>query len=190
METISDFEELLELLVERGGSDLHLPPFDTETDNLALGKPCTWIYAPELSVPGLLAGIEAGHVFVSEDIAGPRLFLNADADGDRRYEARMGDEVRVPAGTDVRLRCRVEGAAGCQLRVRSTAGDGAVAVEGDDFTYNWTARAESDTFFRAEVVDESDPSHPTTRALSNPIYLAVEWNVSVHGATMRSRSSS
>jgi len=155
-----------------GGSDLHLPPFDGEKDNLALGKPCTWIYAPELSVPGLLAGIKAGHVFVSEDVAGPRLFLSAD--GDRHYEARMGDEVRVPAGVAVHLRCRVEGAAGCRLRVRSTAGDGAVAVEGDDFTYNWTARAKGDAFFRTEAVDESDPSHPTVRALSNPIYLAVE----------------
>jgi len=50
-------------------------------------------------------------------VTGPRLFLTADGDG--RYEAMMGDEVQVPIGVMVRLRYRVEGAEGCQLRICS-----------------------------------------------------------------------
>jgi len=41
---------------------------------------------------------KAGHVFISKGPSGPRVFLAADADGDGRYEAMAGDEVRVPAG--------------------------------------------------------------------------------------------
>jgi predicted metal-dependent phosphoesterase TrpH len=157
-----------------GGSDHHYPSSDTKNANLAVGKPCTWVYALELSVRGVLAGIKAGHVFISEDVSGPRLSLVADADGDGRHEAMMGDKVRVSAGTTVRFRCRVESAAGCQLRMRALEQDYVVAIEGDDFTYDWMVSIESNTFFRAEVMDEPEPSHPVIRALSNPIYLLVD----------------
>lgn len=158
-----------------GGSDIHQPPFDGQVGNLAVGKPCTWVYAEELSAAGVLAGIKAGHVFISEDAPGPRLFLAADADGDGRYEAMMGDEVRLPVGTNLHLRCRVEGAAGCQLRIRSTEGDRIVAIKEDDFTDEWLAQIEADTFFRAEVTDQPEPPYIVMRALSNPIYVAVNW---------------
>jgi len=161
-----------------GGSDQHQPPSDGEAGPLAVGKPCTWVYAEELSVAGLLAGIKAGHVFISEDVPGPRLFLTADADGDGHYETMMGDEARVPAGTSVRFRCQTEGAAGCQLRIRSMEGDRVVAVEieieEDDFTYEWMAQVKGNTFFRVEVMDEPEPSQPVMRALSNPIYELVQ----------------
>ena len=160
-----------------GGSDVHQPPFEGEIGPLAVGKPCTWVYAEELSVTGLLAGIKAGHVFISEDVSGPRLFLTADADGDGRYEAMMGDEVRVAAGTSARLRCRAEGAAGYQLRIRSREGDRVmtVEIEEDDFTSEWVAQVKGNTFFRAELVDEPEPPHVMMRALSNPIYVLVDW---------------
>jgi predicted metal-dependent phosphoesterase TrpH len=154
-----------------GGSDTHQPPFDGQVGNLAVGKPCTWVYATELSVAGVLAGIKAGHVFISEDTPGPRLCLTADADGDGCYEAMMGHQVRVPVGASVYLRCRVEDAAGCQLRIRSMKEDRNVAIEEDAFTYEWVAQVKKDTFFRAEVVDQPEPPHEVMRALSNPIYV-------------------
>jgi len=159
-------------LVGVGGSDTHQSPFEGKVGHLAVGKPCTWVYATELSVVGVLAGVKAGHVFISEDAPGPRLFLTADADGDGRYEVMMGDRVRLPAGAGLRLRCRVEGAAGCQLCLRSTQGDRVVTVEDDPFTCEWTVRVEGDTFFRAEVSHQPEPPHAVMRALSNPIYIS------------------
>ena len=160
-----------------GGSDMHQPPFDGEVGDLAVGEPCTWVYAEKLSVAGVLAGLKAGHVFISEDTRGPRLFLAADTDGDGRYGAMMGDEVRLPAGATVRLRCRVEGALGCQLRIRSMEGDKVVAIGEDDFTCEWLARVKDSTFFRAEVIDQPEPPHVVVRALSNPIYALVNRSV-------------
>jgi hypothetical protein len=160
-----------------GGSDIHQPPFDGQVGYLAVGEPCTWVHADELSETGVLAGVKAGHVFISGDPSGPRLFLTADVDGDGRYEAMMGDEVRAPAGASVRLRCRVEGAAGCQLRVCSTEGDGVAAIEevtADDFTYEWAAKVEGEAFFRAEVMHWPEPPHVVMRALTNPIYVSVD----------------
>jgi predicted metal-dependent phosphoesterase TrpH len=160
-------------LVAVGGSDQHQAPFDGQVGNLAVGKPCTWVYAEELSVAGVLAGIEAGHVFISEDSPGPRLFLTADADGDGRYEATMGDAVQAPAGAAIRLRCRVEGAAGCELRIRAMEGDRVVPIGEADFTDEWTVRIAGDTFFRAEVMHRPEPPRVTMRALSNPIYVRI-----------------
>lgn len=158
-----------------GGSDQHHAPDGELLGNLAVGKPCTWVYAEELSVRGLLAGIKAGHVFISEDVPGPRLFLVADADGDGRYEAMMGDAVRVLDGAMVHLRCRVEGGAGYRLRICSMGGDAIVPIGEDNFVYEWSAQIEGDIFFRAEVVDQPEPPHRVMRALSNPIYVLVDW---------------
>lgn len=157
-----------------GGSDMHQTPFEGQVGNLAVGKPCTWVYAEKLSAAGVLAGIKVGRVFISEDPPGPRLFLTANADGDGRGEAMMGDEVRVTAGATVRLRCRVKGAAGCRLRVRSMEGDRVMAIDENDFAAEWQARIKGDTFFRAEVLAEAEPSRWVMRALSNPIYVVVD----------------
>jgi predicted metal-dependent phosphoesterase TrpH len=156
-----------------GGSDQHQSSFDGQVGDLAVGKPCTWVYAEELSVTGVLAGLKAGRVFIAEDAPGPRLLLTADADGDGCYEATIGAVVQAPAGATIRLRCQVEGAAGCQLRIRSMAGDKTVAIQEADFTAEWTARIESDTFFRAEVMAQPESPHVVMRALSNPIYVVV-----------------
>ena len=156
-----------------GGSDQHYAPEGERVGSLAVGRPCTWVYAQELSVAGVLAGIKAGHVFISEDVSGPRLSLTADADGDGHYEAMVGDKVQVPAGAVVCLRCQVEGAAGCQLRIRSMEGDRVVTIGGDDFADEWTARIESNTFFRVEVMHQPEPPHIVMRALSNPVYVLV-----------------
>ena len=48
-----------------------------------------------------------------------------------------------------------------------------MAIEGDDSTYEWAAQIKGNTFFRAEVRDEPEPSRDVVRALSNPIYVLV-----------------
>ena len=82
-----------------GGSDTHRPQEKTT------GEPTTVVYAQELSVPAILAGIKAGHVFI--DLAGTRdrgMEMTAAAAG---TTVKMGDTMKAPAGTSVHIALRV-----------------------------------------------------------------------------------
>jgi hypothetical protein len=156
-------------VVAVGGSDKHVKPFTGEISPYDLGTPTTWVYAEELSTAGILAGIRAGHVFISADPQGPELYLTADADGDELYEAMMGDEVIVAAGQPVILLAQVVGGKGLVLRIVSDEGVESVPVESDDFAHCWQAGPKGDTFYRLELVEPT--SALVRRALSNPIYV-------------------
>jgi predicted metal-dependent phosphoesterase TrpH len=149
-----------------GGSDYHQEPYTGELGVITLGTPCNWVYAEDLSVAGILSGVRAGHVFISENPMGPRVFLEA-FDGDQR--AIVGDEMVLPQGSSIDLRCNVEGAKGSELCIRSLEGETCVTVEGDEYTFHSSLLISHDTFIRAEILDQADP--PTLRALTNPIYL-------------------
>jgi hypothetical protein len=100
-----------------GGSDNH---WRSTTAAQGAGQPTTWVYADGRTPEAILAGIRAGHTFISYQppaYAGPRVYLQGDADRDGRYESMVGDT--VPAGTP--LRVRVAGAPGAYL---SVVGDG------------------------------------------------------------------
>jgi hypothetical protein len=157
-----------------GGSDVHQTPLGSEERYPVVGQPSTWVYAEELSVAALLAGIKAGHVFISEDPSGPKLFLTAETEDSQQQKVRMGDELRVPLGTNVHLCCVVEGGRGCELRIRSAESDAKVLIEGDPYRHEWRARIEADTFYRAEVHAEPVSHQAGVRALSNPIYVRVD----------------
>ena len=60
------------------------------------GAPTTWVFSAEPTGEAILDAIRAGRVSISYSPAAPRLELLADADGDGRFEAMMGD--RIPAG--------------------------------------------------------------------------------------------
>ena len=63
----------------------------------------------------MLDGLRAGRTFVSHqppNFLGPRIYLEADGDGNGSYEAMVGDT--VPVGS--RLRVRVTGGLGLLLR--------------------------------------------------------------------------
>ena len=157
-----------------GGSDLHQALPGEEIEGLSLGRPCTWVYAEALSEQAILAGIRAGHVFISASPNGPRLRLSADVVDVGRYEVGMGDCVAVPLGTELRLRCEAEGAAGCRLRVRSMDGDLDLEVQGDSFHHEWSSPIQDDTHFRAELWRTPEGENPAMEALSNPIYVQVK----------------
>ncbi len=166
-------------VVAVGGSDKHVEPFTGEPKSYDIGTPTTWVYAEELSTPGILGGIQAGRVFVSKDPQGPELHLAADADGDELYEVMMGGELITAAGQPVMLRAHVAGGRGLVLRIVSSEGMNSVSVESDDFTFHWQARPVSDTFYRLELVEPNggkatrNPQALLRRALSNPIYVAI-----------------
>lgn len=95
-----------------GGSDTHRP-METHGGLAGVGVPTTVVYASELSVPAVLAGMKAGHVFI--DVAGTTdrmLVLTADAAG---RHAAMGDELYVPTNAGVTLSADVEHCEGLQF---------------------------------------------------------------------------
>jgi len=160
-----------------GGSDKHQGPFTGELGWYELGTPTTWVWAEELSIPAVVAGLRAGHVFISEGPAGPLIELTAEDAGRR---AIMGDELPLPPGATVRLTCRVRGAAGCLLRLVSARRVLQTEISADDFTHTWEIRPEGDRYFRPEVIDppeaslDEEPAALMMRAMGNPVYLMTE----------------
>jgi len=167
-------------LVGVGGSDRHQPPFTGTLGDREVGVPTTWVYAAGLSTQAILAGIKAGHVMISADVQGPRLFLEADADGDGCYEVMMGDKMRAAVGRPVAWRCRVKGGAGHILRLVSADATRTVQVTADRFAYTWEEEIGRDIYYRAELVvpdeTETDWAVLLRSALSNPIYVRPHWS--------------
>lgn len=99
-----------------GGSDNH----DAGRTTLGLGvsligTPTTVVHASELSMPAILAGIRAGHVFI--DVQGSRdRLLELTARVDDRV-AEMGDVLVAPAKSTVRLTVKVGTSAGSHIEV-------------------------------------------------------------------------
>jgi hypothetical protein len=150
-----------------GGGDDHrggeqLPAHD------GVGIPTTVVYAKELSQPGILEGIKAGHVYVM--VGGPDgvpLYFNAGA-------AMMGDEIvaesgkrvefklTTPAGAEARLRMLVDGKTVECVQGLEFAGKVATRTCG----YEWTSDGKRH-WVRAELDDAK--GEPMT--LTNPIYV-------------------
>lgn len=134
-----------------GGSDNH---YLSTTPIQGVGQPTTYVYARDRSVAGVLEGLRHGHTFISHQpprLGGPRMFLEADGDGDGGYGSIMGDTVRPGSA----LRVRASGAAGSVLRVISNGGRQAfspVPVGSGEFEYRFHMPAGA-TWVRAELFD-------------------------------------
>lgn len=134
-----------------GGSDNH---YLATTAVQGVGQPTTWVYASDRSAAGVLEGLRAGHTFISHQppaLGGPRLFLEADGDGDGNFESIAGDAVRDPD----ELRVRVEGAPGSMLRIVGTGGRelaDPVPVTGAEFEHRFDV-ASGTTWVRAEIFE-------------------------------------
>ncbi|HEX9775358.1 MAG TPA: CehA/McbA family metallohydrolase [Actinomycetota bacterium] len=84
-----------------GGSDNH---WVSTTAAQGVGQPTTWVYANGPTESDILAAVAAGRTTISwqpPSSEGPRLFLQADADGDGIFESMVGDT--VPDGSSVRV---------------------------------------------------------------------------------------
>ena len=161
-----------------GGSDKHQGPFQGKLSGYELGTPTTWVYAAERSEGAILEGIRAGHVCLSRNPGGVRIFYTAQAD-DRA--GMVGDTIPVAAGEEISFHCRVTGVEqGWMLRVVHRQGEAiCVPVEGPEWEYTWQIIASKDDYYRVEVIDQPDvpldidPSELVAFALSNPIYVCV-----------------
>ncbi len=52
-----------------------------------MGSPVTYVYARELSVPGIMQGIFFGRTMISSGVDGPKVLFMADIDEDGKFEA-------------------------------------------------------------------------------------------------------
>ncbi|MCS7276736.1 MAG: CehA/McbA family metallohydrolase [Dehalococcoidia bacterium] len=162
-------------VVAVGGSDTHSIPPARPLHPHGIGNPTTWVYVPEAEAgeEEVLAAIRRGHVFVSADPEGPRLVLQADADGDGRYESLMGDVVPVADGRSLSVRVSVEGGAGRRLwLLRDGVPVAIVPIERDSHVFEMELSMDGHRYVRAELrgLRGRPERGEVVWALSNPIW--------------------
>src|SRR5207237_2961345 len=97
-----------------GGSDNHNPELPPDKPG-SVGSPTTVVYAPELSVPGILAAIRSGRVFVDLTASKDRLLDFTAQAGTAK--ATMGGSLQAGPGGTVGLSVRVVGCVGAGVRI-------------------------------------------------------------------------
>jgi hypothetical protein len=155
------------------------------------GEPTTHVFAAERSVRGILDGLRGGRTTLSQNIAGPFLTVEADADGDGVFEAMGGDEVVVAARKlpkKATLRVKVEAAKGMTVHVYAAPGRSAGPVATfrpqkakETFEVPLLIKGTDHTWYRVEARSpgsaagsEADPNLPDQlRAATSPIFLSV-----------------
>jgi hypothetical protein len=151
-----------ERLVAVGGSDAH---FLSRPHIARIGTPPTWIFSPDRPLAAnLLAGLRAGHAFVSDAPDGPQLYLWSGS-------AIMGDAVARPPSGRLDINARVVD--GARLRLELVGAQGLLAqadVTEADQTFRFETDVEQTPYLRAQAVAVG-PDPGMVRALSNPIYF-------------------
>ena len=139
-----------------GGSDDHSGGDASGMFASPIGDPTTMVFASELSVAGIVAGVKAGRTVVKLQGPGdPMVELTTDP-------PLAGDSAK---GELVRVRARVTGGAGQSVRfVQNGAPVGLVEVDADPFetTLDVTPPASGETRVRAEVLVDYAPRTVTS----------------------------
>lgn len=130
-----------------------------------LDAPCTLVWAEARTQDAILAGIRAGRTVLVNGPREARLELTADADGDGRFEALVGDTTRKGA----RFRLRVTNGAGLTLRLlRGTEVRLSRQVPSDDFTTEVVGAGGLGAPF---VFARLDGLMSTPRAMTSALYV-------------------
>jgi hypothetical protein len=149
-----------ERIVAVGGSDAH---YYKRQDLARIGTPTTWIYCPERPVAAnLLAGLRAGHAFISAAPEGPQLYLESG-------HAMMGDVIVRPASGRTDVHARVIGGAGLRLELYDASGVCAQAdVTADEQEFDLELPVTQTPYLRAQLIELEEK---LVQALTNPIYF-------------------
>ena len=180
-QSLAHWEALLRAgrrVIAVGGSDLHRIGTPDHPYPYHIGNPTTWVFADELSIPGILVGIRAGHVFISAAPDGPELFLTLETAGGG---AMTGDEVVLRADQPATVRAEVHGGDGLLLRLLGPDGPlSASLVPSDHYVYEYRLLdADLPAYLRADLIRPPDPgvdeiAEPDAlwvEAMTNPIWL-------------------
>lgn len=153
------------------GSDSHNAfQGDLKTGALATNLPTNVVYASELSMPAIIDGIRAGHVFIDVEGSKDRL-LELTARNDQQ-QAIMGDSVTARAGVAVSFEAHVAHVADATLVVLldgkplSSVHDTVVKDNDQRIRFDWTADGKTH-WLRIEVRNAAGKP----LLIGNPIYL-------------------
>jgi hypothetical protein len=145
-----------------GGGDEHRAGEQLSLND-GVGIPTTVVYARELSLPAILEGIKAGHVYVKvTGPQGPDLYLKAGS-------AIMGDEITAATGQSVTFTLNSPNAAGKIPRILLD-GKPLLSIPKLDSTGSLSLQWSSDGkkhWLRAEL----DDTNGEPVILTNPIYI-------------------
>lgn len=154
-----------------GGSDNHhAQRTEASAGSSPVGRPTTVVRAAALSMPAILAGIRAGHVFVDVDGSRNRLLELTASCGDQH--AMMGDMIHAAGGDRVTFDVHVTQVAGARLQVLldgqplRPSPDTVIDRVDRHIDFDWRADGRPH-WLRAEVVDAAN----RPLLIGNPIYL-------------------
>jgi hypothetical protein len=157
-------------VVAVGGSDSHPFPLANGRSFDWLGYPTTWVYAQDLTVESVLAGIRAGHVTISACVSGAQAVLIARGSG---QVALQGDVVEMD---ECRVEVRVVGGEGLWLRLLTRRGEVArEVVPSADWVFQHDLALADHGYVRAEI-RVPDTRHKTPVeglpmvAMTNPVW--------------------
>ncbi len=149
-----------ERLVAVGGSDAH---FLLRPHIAKIGMPTTWIFCrEEPTAANLLAGLRAGHAFISAAPDGPQLYLGSG-------QAIMGDTIACPASGKVGVHVQVIGGMGLRLELHGAERVLAQTdVTAGEQRFELGLLVDQTPYIRAQLVESGTG---LVHALTNPIYL-------------------
>lgn len=144
---------------------------DSHNDTQVVGLPQNVVLADALSRDAVLAGVRAGHVYVTES-ADVALAFSASGGGRR---AGIGERLRAARDTDVTVSLTARGAAGCVVRFITDEGQLAQYQLGDgaEQTVTWTTSPQNAAYVRAEVrrLVPTATTPDTMVGFTNPVFL-------------------
>ena len=152
-----------------GGSDNHHGNWGLLHPD-SVGIPTTVVYAKNLSVPAILDGIRAGHVFI--DLTGSHNRVLEMTAADTGENAMMGDTLQAPSGSTVRLTVHVVGCSGWTVKMSDNDGDNpelpSRTLTNDDATlhFNWRSNGKHHW-----LLPQVDNRRGELEVLGNPIYM-------------------
>ncbi|MBZ0291067.1 MAG: CehA/McbA family metallohydrolase [Anaerolineae bacterium] len=144
-----------------GGSDTHFLKRDFEP---RLGYPTTYVYVEGAPSPAkLLAGIRAGHAFVTNAPDGPQLYLTAG-------DCMMGDVIARPASANITLQLHIKG--GDTLKLQLVGAEGVLyetRVKDADTHIELELDVADTPYLYGRLVYDTDELNAA--CITNPIYL-------------------
>lgn len=135
-----------------------------------VGIPTTVVHAQALSMPEILAGLRAGHVFIDVQGSGDRrLEFTANRE---KESAQMGDAMVAPADSAVEFGVRIANATGARVEVvqdsRATAPVAALSITQADQSLRFQWRSDGKPHWVRVNVRSADGK---LLLVGNPIYL-------------------